>query len=147
MQPLERFEISRSRLSYAAAILHTVDLDGLARIHARLVSPQGLLEGFSPVEQAKAEQWLAMIEAAQKRSINRTKRPIIAADIARYGENETVIVRREGGWVRTFRAHHKADTMATTGHIVNAMRTSTPSRNGVSSRSCWRAHTVTTLVV
>jgi hypothetical protein len=68
------------------------------------------------------------IEAAQKRSINRTKRPIIAADIARYGENETVIVRREGGWVRTFRAHHKADTMATTGHIVNAMRTSTPSR-------------------
>jgi hypothetical protein len=31
-------------------------------------------------------------------------------------------MRREGGWVRTYRAHHKADTMTTTGHIVNAMR-------------------------
>jgi hypothetical protein len=62
------------------------------------------------------------IEAAQKRSIQRTKRPIIAADIARFGEDETVIMRREGGWVRTCRAHHKADTIVTTGHIAKAMR-------------------------
>jgi hypothetical protein len=25
-------------------------------------------------------------------------------------------------WILTYRAHHKADTMTTTGHIVNAMR-------------------------
>jgi hypothetical protein len=62
------------------------------------------------------------IEAAQKRSLPRTHRPLIAADIARFGEDETVIMRREGGWLRTYRAHHKADTMTTTGHIVNAMR-------------------------
>jgi hypothetical protein len=62
------------------------------------------------------------IEAAQKRTIQRTKRPIIAADIARFGEDETVIMRREGGWVRTYRAHHKADTMVTTGHIAKAMK-------------------------
>jgi hypothetical protein len=31
-------------------------------------------------------------------------------------------MRREGGWIRTYRAHHKADTITTTGHIVNAMR-------------------------
>jgi hypothetical protein len=62
------------------------------------------------------------IEAAQKRTLPRTRRPIIAADIARFGEDETVIMRREGGWVRTYRAHHKSDTMTTTGHIVNAMR-------------------------
>jgi hypothetical protein len=62
------------------------------------------------------------IEAAQARTLPRTRRPLIAADIARYGEDETVIMRREGGWVRTYRAHHKADTMTTTGHIVNAMR-------------------------
>jgi hypothetical protein len=43
-------------------------------------------------------------------------------DIARFGEDETVIMRREGGWIRTYRAHHKADTMATTAQIVNAMR-------------------------
>jgi hypothetical protein len=62
------------------------------------------------------------IEAAQKRTLPRTRRPLVAADIARFGEDETVIMRREGGWIRTYRAHHKADTMTTTGHIVNAMR-------------------------
>jgi hypothetical protein len=60
------------------------------------------------------------IEAAQKRILERTRRPIIAADIARFGEDETVIMRREGGWIRVYRAHHKADTMA--GHIAKAMR-------------------------
>jgi hypothetical protein len=62
------------------------------------------------------------IEAAQKRTLERTRRPIIAADIARFGEDETVIMRREGGWIRVYRAHHKADTMTTSGHIVKAMR-------------------------
>jgi hypothetical protein len=27
------------------------------------------------------------------------------------GEDATVTARREGGWVRTYRAHHEADTM------------------------------------
>jgi hypothetical protein len=40
------------------------------------------------------------IDAAQKWTIQRNKRPIIAADVARFGEDETVIMRREGGWVR-----------------------------------------------
>jgi hypothetical protein len=62
------------------------------------------------------------IEAAQKRTLERTRRPIIAADIARFGEDETVIMRREGGWIRVYRAHHKADTMVTAGHIAKAVR-------------------------
>jgi hypothetical protein len=62
------------------------------------------------------------IEAAQKRTLERTRRPIIAADIARFGEDETVIMRRERGWIRTYRAHHKDDTMTTAGHIAKAMR-------------------------
>jgi hypothetical protein len=62
------------------------------------------------------------IEAAQKRTLERTRRPIIAADIARFGEDETVIMRREGGWIRVYRAHHKADTMNTASHIAKAMR-------------------------
>jgi hypothetical protein len=62
------------------------------------------------------------IEAAQKRTVERTRRPIIAADIARFGEDETVIMRREGGCIRVYRTHHKADTMATAGHIAKAMR-------------------------
>jgi hypothetical protein len=47
------------------------------------------------------------IEAAQKRTLEHTRRPIIA----RFGEDETVIMRREGGWIRLYRARHKADTM------------------------------------
>ena len=62
------------------------------------------------------------IEAVQKRTLERTRRPIIAADIARFGEDETVIMRREGGWIRTYRAHNKDDTMTTAGHIAKAMR-------------------------
>jgi len=31
-------------------------------------------------------------------------------------------MRREGGWIRLHSAHHKADTMTTTGHIVKAHR-------------------------
>ena len=42
------------------------------------------------------------IEAAQKGSLARTRRPLIAADIARFGEDETVIMRREAaGYGRT----------------------------------------------
>jgi hypothetical protein len=45
------------------------------------------------------------IEAAQKRTVECTRRPIIA----RFGEDETVIMRREGGWIRVYRGHHKDD--------------------------------------
>jgi hypothetical protein len=62
------------------------------------------------------------IEAAQKRVIERNRRPRIAWDNARFGEDETVGMRREGGRIRLCRAHHKADTMTTTGHIAKAMR-------------------------
>jgi hypothetical protein len=37
------------------------------------------------------------IEATQKRTLEHTRRPIIAANIARFGEDEIVITRREGG--------------------------------------------------
>jgi hypothetical protein len=62
------------------------------------------------------------IEGAQKRTIKRNGRPVLAWDIARFGEDESVGMRREGGWVRVYRAHHKADTMTTTGHIAKAHR-------------------------
>jgi hypothetical protein len=48
------------------------------------------------------------IEAAQTRMLPRSRRPLIAADIARFGEDETVSMRHEGGWVRTYREHHDA---------------------------------------
>jgi hypothetical protein len=80
-----------------------------------------VLGGFSDISDDTLilPRW---IEAAQARTLERTRRPIIAADIARFGEDETVIMRREGGWIRDYRAHHKADTMTTAGHIAKAMR-------------------------
>jgi hypothetical protein len=40
------------------------------------------------------------IEAAQKRSLQRTRRPHLGIDIARFGDDETVIMQREGSWAR-----------------------------------------------
>jgi hypothetical protein len=62
------------------------------------------------------------IEAAQARELERTRRPKLGADIARYGDDMTTIYRREGGWVRKYRQHSKMDTMATAGHIAMALR-------------------------
>jgi hypothetical protein len=62
------------------------------------------------------------IEAAQKRTLKRNRRPVMPWDIARFGEDETAGMRREGGWIRLYRTHQKADTMTTTGHIVKAHR-------------------------
>jgi hypothetical protein len=57
------------------------------------------------------------IGAAQKRTLERSRRPVMSRDIARFGEDETVGMRREGGWIRLYRAHHKADTMTTFGGV------------------------------
>jgi hypothetical protein len=58
------------------------------------------------------------IEAAQKRDLPKTQRPKFAADIARMGEDETVVMRGEGGRIRVAWAAHKLSTMETTGHLV-----------------------------
>ena len=54
------------------------------------------------------------IKAAQQRTIARDLKPRLGVDIARYGEDETVLYRREGGWVRLHRSHSKTDTRVTT---------------------------------
>ena len=58
------------------------------------------------------------IEAAQKRSLPRTRKPHLGIDIARFGDDESVIMQREGGWVRAAWVGGKLSTMVTTGHIV-----------------------------
>jgi hypothetical protein len=81
---------------------------------------------------------LKWIEAAQARTIKRNGRPVLAWDIARFGEDETVGMRREGGWMRVCRAHSKADTMTTTGHIAKAHR----DINGERGLKDWPTHVV-----
>jgi hypothetical protein len=46
------------------------------------------------------------IEAAQKRTLERTRRPIIAADIARFGEDETVIMADGSGFTAPTTGRH-----------------------------------------
>jgi hypothetical protein len=53
-------------------------------------------------------------------SLERNRRPVLLWDITRFGEDETVGMRPEGGWISLYRAHHDAHAMTTTGHIVKA---------------------------
>jgi hypothetical protein len=62
------------------------------------------------------------IEAAIARTLERTRRPKLGADIARYGDDKTTIYRREGGWVRKYHEHDKTDTMVKAGQIAKALR-------------------------
>jgi hypothetical protein len=62
------------------------------------------------------------VEAAKRRTLERNHKPRMGWDIARFGDDETVGYRREGGWIRLHRAHNKEETMVTTGHIVKARR-------------------------
>jgi hypothetical protein len=45
-------------------------------------------------------------------------RPHLGIDVARYGDDESVIMQREGAWVRAAWVGGKLSTMETTGHIV-----------------------------
>lgn len=48
-------------------------------------------------------------------------RRVVGVDVARSGEDETVLAIREGHIVRELRRFHKADTMETTGHVTAAL--------------------------
>lgn len=61
-----------------------------------------------------------MDRRAQKRSLPGTRTPRLGIDIARFGSAESVIMRREGGWVRLHLALRHTDTMTTAGHIAKA---------------------------
>jgi hypothetical protein len=58
------------------------------------------------------------IEASQKRSLPRTRKPHLSMDVARFGEDESVIMQREGSWARIAWLGHKLSTMETVGHII-----------------------------
>ncbi len=62
------------------------------------------------------------IREAQLRTIEPNGRPVLGVDIARYGADETVIYRREGGHVRLHSRHSKESTMLTAGRVIHALR-------------------------
>jgi hypothetical protein len=62
------------------------------------------------------------VEAAQKRSLARNRRPHLGIDVARYGDDESIIMQREGSWARVVWAGGKLSTMETTGHILRVKK-------------------------
>jgi hypothetical protein len=52
----------------------------------------------------------------------RNCKPALGIDVARYGNSETVITQREGGWARIAWAGGKLSTMETIGHVVRVKK-------------------------
>lgn len=64
---------------------------------------------------------LSLVENACIRKLPTTTPIELGVDIARFGEDETVIVVRQGGHARVFSITSKEDTMMTTGKIILAL--------------------------
>ncbi len=65
---------------------------------------------------------LRLIEAAQQRTLEPKGKNILGVDIARYGDDQSVIMQRRGPVLRTLHRFTKTSTMETTGHIVRALK-------------------------
>ena len=53
------------RVTFAAAILHTIDLDSLAKLMDRLASPQALFDGLPVSALPDRAAWAEMVNAAR----------------------------------------------------------------------------------
>ena len=65
---------------------------------------------------------LSWIVYAQTHKLEPSTPNILACDVARFGQDETVLVHRRGKVARLYKATHQEDTMATTGRIIRALR-------------------------
>ncbi len=64
---------------------------------------------------------LSWITEAQKRSLPESGPAVLGCDIARYGEDETVIILRRGPVARIVKTTFQEDTMRTTGRVITAL--------------------------
>lgn len=64
---------------------------------------------------------LSWVEAAQQRVLEPSDPVELGVDVARFGNDETVIVERRGPVVRLRTTIHHQDTMETAGHVVRAL--------------------------
>lgn len=65
---------------------------------------------------------LTLIEKAQARTLEAKGANELGVDVARFGEDETVIAHRRGPVVRLVHVGARQDTMETTGHVVLQLR-------------------------
>lgn len=69
---------------------------------------------------------ISKIYDATKRTLEAKGRKVLGVDVARYGEDKTVILYREGNKVTKVEKYVKEDTMQTAGRVVNAIQTFKP---------------------
>lgn len=67
---------------------------------------------------------VSWVRAAQARELEPGEPNELGVDVARFGNDKTVIAHRRGAWVRIRVVAVKQDTMATSGHVVEAFRES-----------------------
>lgn len=70
-----------------------------------------------PAEGAHTLFPMRWIEAAQNRTLEPGKPDVLGVDVARYGEDKSIIARRQGPVVRILERFAKVDTMETTGNV------------------------------
>jgi hypothetical protein len=78
--------------------------------------------GQFPVNSTDSLIPLSWIERAQRLQLEPGEPNILAADIARYGSDDTVIGQRRGSVARILKVTSQEDTMTTTGRIVQALQ-------------------------
>jgi len=66
-------------------------------------------------------QWVVSAQNAEMQPEPGDK-SVLAVDVARFGQDSTVIMHRKGPWVRDVHVGSKQDTMMTAGHIVRAFK-------------------------
>lgn len=64
----------------------------------------------------------ALIEAAQQRTLDKGPEKRLGVDVARFGSDETIVMRGDGPVIRTVGAYSKQATTETTGKVVVAAR-------------------------
>lgn len=64
---------------------------------------------------------LSWLENARRTKLKPGNTTILGVDVARYGEDETIIVKRQGNVVRLYQHYGYQDTMTTAGKVIQAM--------------------------
>lgn len=91
--------------------------------------------GEFPAQAEDAVVSLADVEEAQRRECKPDKSPlVVACDVARYGDDETVIATRQGDVVRIADIARQRDTMQTVGAILRVARELSATHGGAAVR-------------
>ena len=85
------------------------------------------LIGLSDVE-AAAQRWAADQDGGAGETVGSNEEVVLAVDVARFGSDRSVILRRQGNRVAEIRTFRNMDTMQLAGWVAAAIRETSPER-------------------